>query len=544
MVTSHIGEFQVIETIKYCPSEDCKKIYRCEELSRLVAPGSKFGYDVLEYVGRSVWCENHDIQKIQKDLKDQNISISERAIACLAKKFVLYVIEAHKDQQEEIRKFLHKSGGYFLHFDSAHPGEGASHLMCAVAEEIDKKIQVVLGSVKLPRESKETVIDFLKTLKEKYGDPLAGISDMLASNLAAFQEVFPLVLLLICHFHFLRDLGRDWMSYENMQLGNFLATYDISKRLREFAKKCKASIEGIPLLAKSLNEKIDSSNFKSMPHMVQAYSMVIWILGYEQDLHGYGFPFDRSNLVYLQRMKKIFDCLDESSHGELEELQLLLACILQDSNLQKTMKSMEEKVTDFDCLRAIMQIAPIEEKEGLNDDGCECDMTLMEQQLQEFIDSDKIKNNQDATYKKIVKQIHKYWKMLFAKPIEVKRADGKVEFVYPQRTNNTMERFFRDFQRSECKRTGMDTLSRRVQSMIAETPMMKNLSNPEFMKIILKGHPTLAARFADLDIETIREKMKKIQSQEAPLVSIQKFIERSDFYKICMKTFSKDKKVA
>ena len=73
-------------------------------------------------------------------------------------------------------------------------------------------------------------------------------------------------------------------------------------------------------------------------------------------------------------------------------------------------------------------------------------------------------------------------------------------FIYPQRANNSMERLFRDFLRSECKRRGMDILSRRVQSMVAETPMMKNLDCQEFLKIILKGQSTLAARFAELDI--------------------------------------------
>ena len=147
-----------------------------------------------------------------------------------------------------------------------------------------------------------------------------------------------------------------------------------------------------------------------------------------------------------------------------------------------------------------MRIAPMEKGYGLNGDIEDCDMTLMEKQVKQFIDSAAIKNNPDTGYKKAVKQILKYWKMLFAKPVPIKRADGTIELVYPQRTNNLLEVFFRDFSRAESKRTGMDTLSQRVQAMIAETPIIKNLEVPELVEILLNGHSTLAGRFAELDI--------------------------------------------
>src|SRR3989338_2031111 len=154
-------------------------------------------------------------------------------------------------------------------------------------------------------------------------------------------------------------------------------------------------------------------------------------------------------------MKNVFRCLHGSScQGELEELYFMLATLLQDPQLEKALSSFEQKAKDFDQLRSIMRIAPKEKGHGLNGDIEDCDMTLMEKQVKQFINSDAIKNNPDAGYKKAVKQILYYWKMLFAKPVPVKRADGTVELVYPQRTNNLMEMFFRDFLRAETKRTG------------------------------------------------------------------------------------------
>lgn len=118
-------------------------------------------------------------------------------------------------------------------------------------------------------------------------------------------------------------------------------------------------------------------------------------------------------------------------------------------------------------------------------------MTMMEAQLKVFIESDAIKNHPEKSYKKMVDQILKYWKMLFAKPIEVQLPNGEIVLVYPGRTSNCLERLFREFQRLEYKRTDMSTLGRTARAMIAETPMMKNLECPQFMNIILNGQPTL-----------------------------------------------------
>ena len=98
-----------------------------------------------------------------------------------------------------------------------------------------------------------------------------------------------------------------------------------------------------------------------------------------------------------------------------------------------------------------------------------------------------------------------------------------------------MERLFREFQRSEYKRTGMSTLGRTARAMIAETPMMKNLQCPEFINIILNGQPTLAARFAQLDMKCIQERLKKSQNEEKLPAGLKKIVRNPDFHKIFMK---------
>ena len=44
--------------------------------------------------------------------------------------------------------------------------------------------------------------------------------------------------------------------------------------------------------------------------------------------------------------------------------------------------------------------------------------------------------------------------------------------------------------------------------MLADTPLIKNLDNPEYMKIILNGKQNLEERFVQIDIKEVREELK------------------------------------
>ena len=95
-------------------------------------------------------------------------------------------------------------------------------------------------------------------------------------------------------------------------------------------------------------------------------------------------------------------------------------------------------------------------------------------------------------------QIDKYHEKLFADPIHVSTPTGPI-VIYPQRTNNILEQFFRSLRRGHRRRTGDNRMHRALQTMLADTPLVKNLSNPEYMKILLDGRPNLEALFAELD---------------------------------------------
>jgi len=105
----------------------------------------------------------------------------------------------------------------------------------------------------------------------------------------------------------------------------------------------------------------------------------------------------------------------------------------------------------------------------------------------------------DPLCSKLAEQIDKYDDKLFAEPIQVQTPSGPA-LVYPQRTNNILEQFFRSLRRDHRRRTGDNRMHRALQTMLADTPLVKNLSNPHYMQILLDGRPSLETLFADLDI--------------------------------------------
>ena len=115
---------------------------------------------------------------------------------------------------------------------------------------------------------------------------------------------------------------------------------------------------------------------------------------------------------------------------------------------------------------------------------------------------------QDPAAQKMIEQIEKYRQKLFADPITVQTPAGSV-LIQPQRTNNILEQFFRSLKRAHRRRTGNASSRRMLRTILAETPLVKNIENPAYMKILLNGKASLEALFAEININTFRAAFKE-----------------------------------
>ena len=128
----------------------------------------------------------------------------------------------------------------------------------------------------------------------------------------------------------------------------------------------------------------------------------------------------------------------------------------------------------------------------------------------------------------MIKQIDTYWDKLFADPIIIETSDGQV-VIHPQRTNNILERFFRELKRRNRKRSGSISLNRRLKTMLTDTPLIKNLDNKEYIEAILDGNDTLEERFEKIDSNMVIEKLKAEQKSYGKISpEMKKIIQRPD----------------
>jgi len=477
-----------------------------------------------------VECKND--RQIQSELKRRNIPISIRQIGYLSKKFIVYLAIAHKESRSKIKDLLSLRGGYILHLDGTCEGD-SPHLMSA----LDEIAQIVLDNVKIPSEKADKIIPFLERIKDCYGIPLALVHDMGAGILSAVKTVFPGVLDYICHYHFLQDIGNDLYGIEYARLRSELRKYGIRASLRKVVKALEEEIDMYPELATSLGcyLKGEGKTGNIMPSVL-AYILSNWIQDSNSELDGYGFPFDRAHLVFYERLKTAKGIVGnlpakKKRDKHIVKFNRVLGRVVNDANLKTVVTRLEEKAEVFDRLRDAMRIGVPDGKKGLNDDGENVDMKAIQTAVTVFRNSDEVKKNaeKDTDYNKMVKQIDKYWEKLFADPIMVTTANGEQILIQPQRTNNILERFFRELKRMYRSKSGTQSLNKVIKAMLADTPLVKNLSNPEYLKIILDGHSTLEDRLADIDEKLVRQQMKKREDHWGIPAKMKKVLRQPNF---------------
>jgi hypothetical protein len=518
--TLHMGRFRAREVFMTCKS--CAHTYRSEELCALVPPGANFGYDVMVYAGKALLLRYRNEEEVVAELAEQNVQISPREVSLLGMKFITYLAMAHQRRAPDIMADMQTRGGYICHLDATC--EGGNPLLMS---SIDSLSDIVLGNVKLPAEDAEHIVPFLQRIKKAYGIPLALVHDMGKGILKAVAVVFPKVPDFICHFHFLRDIGKDLLDPDYDIIRNQLKQYGVSATLHGRAKQLKAVIdqspESIQALETAIQDESLSSDARQFMPIICTYTLIQWVLQGKSEGHGYGFPFDHPLLTFAQRIRHL--------HADLEKLQPRqlrgkwqdnkpyfkvyhdLKSIMKDKRLWKAVEQIEAKIIVFEKLRKAMRIAPTSGRAGLNDEGQKGHIRTIEKGVEKFRAwlTGRKDYPQDLAAQKMIEQIDKYWEKLFADPIIVQTPAGPV-LIQPQRTNNILEQFFRSLKRAHRRRTGNASSRRMLRTILAETPLVKNLENPAYMKILLNGKTSLEAVFAEIDIDTFRAAFKEARN--------------------------------
>ena len=502
--------------------KSCSQTYRSEELGALVPPGANFGYDVMVYAGKALFSRYRNEEEVVAELADRNVRISPREVSLLGMKFITYLAMAHQRCAPDILADMQTRGGYICHLDATC--EGGNPLLMS---SIDSLSEIVLGNVKLPAEDKAHIVPFLRRIQKAYGTPLALVHDMGKGILSSVAKVFPDVPDFICHFHFLRDIGKDFMGAEYAIIRKRLNAHGIGASLSYRAKTLKAEMDAHPELIKALqtavaDESLPNDARRLLP-VVNTYTLIQWTLAAKSEGRGYGFPFDHNHLALARRLRQVNADIENIKNIHLRgdwkdnlpyfKLHVDLKKLMRDRKLWKAVAAIEAKIVIFEKLREAMRIAPKSGGNGLNDEGRKGNIRTIEMRVEKFRDWMVKGYPQNIPARKMIEQIDKFWEKLFADPITVQTPSGTIR-IQPQRTNNILEQFFRGLKRSNRRRTGNASSRRMLQTILAETPLVRNLENPVYMKIMLNGKNSLEAVFSDIDIESFRQAFR--EAQDAP----------------------------
>ena len=503
---SMTGPLIAHETLLHCI--ECKRIYSSEEFRRLVAFRCTIAWDVVVFIGRSLFERHRSVEEVRAEMASRNAYLCPSHITYLGGKFIVSLAHAHREATPRIEESMRRNGGYILHLDALHDSDAP-----ALMSGIDELSHIVLANVKIPTEHADYIIPFLEGIRARFGGPIACAHDMGKGICKAVGKVFPQSRDFICHFHFLRDVGKDFIEPAYSQLRKLLRHHCLSSALAALARDVRSQLGSqsarCARLAKAIESGQAPEDLPLLP-LFSTYTLALWCLQGKRTGDGYGFPFDRPLLAFADRILVLIDQLpellqrlppsDKRANRNFVTLARKVLAIGAEPAFEHIIEELRWRCRFFDDLRNAMRIAPAGGTHGLNDDGTTKAMNRIRTAVEQFRNRLETQRRPatDDLCRGMAQQIDKYGEKLFADPIALQTPSGIV-LIYPQRTNNIIERFFRLLRRDHRRKIDNNSMRRSLQAMLADTPLIQNLKNSSYMEILLNGTSTLEELFASLE---------------------------------------------
>ena len=188
------GDNEIVFTLKTCPVHSYSSRH---VLDATVPRGCSFDYGVMIAVGLLRWAFSCQREEIRILLSARGISISTGEISVLSEQFLLRFYCVHMRHIARTVPVNH-----VLHLDGT--GEAGREIVFMAKEG---RTGMTIDAMSMPSESVEKIMPFLERVKSTAGVPIAIVRDMSETIRKAAATVFPGIIQLICHYHFVRDLG-------------------------------------------------------------------------------------------------------------------------------------------------------------------------------------------------------------------------------------------------------------------------------------------------------------------------------------------------
>ncbi|MFQ5409492.1 MAG: hypothetical protein ACE5FI_13855 [Anaerolineales bacterium] len=549
------GAFEVNETVHVCKT-GCRHpsghhaTRRAASVTELLLPRTTVGYDVMVFVGTQRFVEHRQREEIRTALNvEHGVSLSSGTISELAARFPVYLRRLHEAHRSELRAALERDGGWPLHIDaSGEQGRG----VVLVARTGWRGW--VLDAWKIESERADVIRPHLRSVVDAFGAPCAIMRDLGRAMIPACNDLVAELELAIpilgCHLHFLADVGTDLLDPSHAKLRALFRNAKVRPALRALARDLGRKLGAGVAAARDDFETWQSETSYTLragdAGIATVRGMAQWVLDYTADATYQSFPFDRPYLDFYDRCVKARRATDaflrtppQDRHVRrpLERLCRILDPVTADVPFVRVADTLRRRAALFDELRDALRLVPrtggrnqAPSAHAIPMDDAIAELQDIQAQVEQFTASIRQRRPARGPAKDtreaidvVVKHLEVHgdslWGHVISLPDDV---GGGIRLV--DRTNNSLEGFFRRIKQGERRRSGRKSLAHDFESLPAEAALVHNLACPDYVDIVCGSLDRLPRAFADVDATERRTALATppfdAEESAAPVVEI------------------------
>lgn len=482
----------------------CGQADPLEVYDRLVPRAGNYAYDLIVEVGLARLRDYRQDEEIRSHLVQRwGLSLPLSAIGLLAHSFLDGLAAVHQAHAPALARRLAEEGGYCMHVDGTCEA-GTEVLFAALAEPRGW----TLDAAKMPTENTREIRQLMQRAVQRFGAPLAVVRDLSGNIERAKQEAIPQARDLICHYHFLENVGEQLCQKSHARLESALRRLKVRSALRSIRKDLiRWTRKAVGLSRAQIRQLLSDPqavaelDAAALRRFV-AYVLLRWLDDYQADLQGEYFPFDLPSLAFYRRGRQLEEMLRgivtsaKFPQRELSTLKTIaghLAPLREDAEVVAVACRLEKSSLLFEELRRVLRLSR-DPRAGLLRGRGEPEDSAITAQMPSRLASwrerlqQRHEREQDADNRvdqaMVLKYLKKYASQLVGHVIEL---PGQSTPLVASRTNNPAEHRFKTLKQEVRRKVGLKKLTRQVQAMRAEALLVPNLWDAEYVRIVLDG---------------------------------------------------------
>lgn len=449
-------------------------------------------------VGILRWFFNYQREEIQLLLAARRTSISTGEISNLSEDFLFRFYALHRRYVPKLKMLFERNDGMALHLDGS--GEAGDDIVFSAKDGITG---ITIDAQIMPSESKEHLEPFLQGLRDSVGVPIVVLRDLSSQIRDAASEVFPGVLQLICHYHFVKNLGKILFNERYETFRKFIVDTEILSEL--VALKEKISNDDV-----SLNRLVAVERAwvaLAVEHLLQprevssGYPFILpyfEIMNRVMEIKGWVKRIIRWNTGYNLAVRAVLEISER-----IDELKETKQVMRQYYQIKRIYGWFEEVRKILDVSRHLSENGQKNEPVGIK---------KVKEQLEQTLDRIESEGRElgeefHAAAKSIAAQFQRHWDELFAEVYD--RNGNLIEIV---RHNGVEERSHRWSRMHTRRRTGRSRTTNEMAKYGALLAILSNLENRIYVEEVLADVEDFVYEMQNVTQEEINNAKKLVKS--------------------------------